>query len=300
MTKFETLQRYQLIEVLLQWEGEFCSNHLCEYFGLGRPQVSKIVKTYQKDISDTNFTYCNTRKRHLASATFTPYLTQGKVDEYLDFVQRLSAHNKTAAHNVFCLPNAEFLPMPRFAIEPEIFKGINRAIANNLRIDVDYRSVNAPNKDGRIIVPHAIAHSGVRWHVRAYCEKNQDFRDFVLTRFVGEVIEEGPAKIDSTEDINWHTMVDVVIVPHPYLTEAQQAVVARDYGMTDGQRVLTVRASLLTYLLKMLQLNLTDDIPDATQGETEGEALSDEDKQQIGKAKQVMVANREALQKWGF
>ena len=34
MTKFETRQRYQLIEVLLQWEGEFCSNHLSDYFGL--------------------------------------------------------------------------------------------------------------------------------------------------------------------------------------------------------------------------------------------------------------------------
>lgn len=117
---------------------------------------------------------------------------------------------------------------------------------------------------------------------------------------MGEVIEEGPATVDSTKDVNWHTMVDVVIVPHPYLTEAQQAVVARDYGMTDGQRILTVRASLLTYLLKMLHLNLTDDAPDSIQDEAEFEVLSDEDKQQIGKAKQVMVANREALQRWVF
>ena len=292
MTKFETLQRYQLIEVLLQWEGAFCSNHLSDYFGLGRPQVSKVINTYLSDINATNFTYDAKRKRHIATDTFTPIVTQGSVDEYLDFVHRLSAHNTTLADSVFCLPNAEFLPMPRFAIEPEIFKGINRAIAQQSRIEVDYRSVNAPNKDGRIITPHAIAHSGVRWHVRAYCEKNHDFRDFVLTRFVGEVVEEGPSEISPADDKAWHTLVDVEIVPHPYLTEEQQAVVARDYGMTDGKRVLEVRASLLTYLLKMLQLNIHE--------EMSNEAMDDETKQKEGKAKQVMVANRDELKRWVF
>ena len=292
MTKFETHQRYQLIEVLLQWEGEFCSNHLTDYFGLGRPQVSKVIKTYQSEVCETNFTYDNARKRHVATSTFTPFVTQGVVDEYLGFVRRLGTHNQNAPQQVFCLPNAEFLPMPRFAIEPEIFKGINRAIANKLRIEVDYRSVNAPNKDGRIIAPHAIAYSGVRWHVRAYCEKNNDFRDFVLTRFVGEVVEEGPATTQSSEDVNWHTMVDVVIVPHPYLTPAQQAVVARDYDMKDGQRTIKVRASMLTYLVKMLQLDIHDTAPVLTP--------DDDAKQRKGKAKQVMVANREALQQWVF
>ena len=292
MTKFETRQRYQLIEVLLQWEGEFCSNHLSDYFGLGRPQVSKVIKAYQSEVCETNFTYDKARKRHVATSTFTPFVTLGAVDEYLDFVRRLGSHNQISPQQVFCLPNAEFLPMPRFGIEPEIFKGINRAIANKLRIEVDYRSVNAPNKDGRIITPHAIAHSGVRWHVRAYCEKNHDFRDFVLTRFVGEVAEEGPSEINPADDKAWHTLVDVEIVPHPYLTEEQQAVVARDYGMTDGKRVLEVRASLLTYLLKMLQLNIHEEVSD--------EALDDEARQREGKAKQVMVANRDELKRWVF
>ena len=57
--------------------------------------------------------------------------------------------------------------------------------------------------------------------------------------------------------------------------------------MTDGKRVLEVRASLLTYLLKMLQLNIHEEVSD--------EALDDEARQREGKAKQVMVANRDEL-----
>jgi len=30
--------------------------------------------------------------------------------------------------------------------------------------------------------PHALGHNGARWHVRAWCEKNGDFRDFTLSR----------------------------------------------------------------------------------------------------------------------
>ena len=65
--------------------------------------------------------------------------------------------------------------MPRFGIEPEIFKGINRAIANKLRIEVDYRSVNAPNKDGRIITPSC---DSALWSALAcpsFIVKNQHF-----------------------------------------------------------------------------------------------------------------------------
>lgn len=37
----------------------------------------------------------------------------------------------------------------------------------------------------------------MRWHVRAYCEKNGDYRDFVLSRFRGE-----PELMD---DVSEHT-----------------------------------------------------------------------------------------------
>jgi hypothetical protein len=48
--------------------------------------------------------------------------------------------------------------------------------------------------------------------------------------------------------------VPVEIMPHPSLTESQQKVVAKDYGMKDGKAVLSVRCSMLFYVLKRLGL----------------------------------------------
>ena len=47
------------------------------------------------------------------------------------------------------------------------------------------RSIH-PNVEIRLIAPHTLVYTGMRWHVRAYCEKNGQYRDFVLSRLRGE------------------------------------------------------------------------------------------------------------------
>lgn len=37
----------------------------------------------------------------------------------------------------------------------------------------------------RLIAPHTLIYTGMRWHVRACCEKNRQYRDFVLSRLRG-------------------------------------------------------------------------------------------------------------------
>ena len=44
-------------------------------------------------------------------------------------------------------------------------------------------SFTTPDAETRLIAPHTLIYTGMRWHVRAYCEKNRDYRDFVLSRF---------------------------------------------------------------------------------------------------------------------
>lgn len=56
------------------------------------------------------------------------------------------------------------------------------------------------------------------------------------------------------QDALWQERFSVEIGPHPELTESQKAVVAKDYGMTSGSVVLTVRYAMLFYVLKRLGL----------------------------------------------
>lgn len=76
-----------------------------------------------------------------------------------------------------------------------------------------------PEAEIRLIAPHTLVYSGMRWHVRAYCDKNHDYRDFVLSRFRGvrelmdDLSENGRAK-DAvritlvnvvSEESRWHS-----------------------------------------------------------------------------------------------
>src|SRR5690625_5587511 len=65
-------------------------------------------------------------------------------------------------------------------------RGLVTAIRTQQRLEVDYVSLSNPNRQGRIIVPHTFVSTGLRWHLRAWCEKSQSYRDFVLSRFRGE------------------------------------------------------------------------------------------------------------------
>ena len=121
-------------------------------------------------------------------------------------------------------------------------------------MDIGYASVSNPEYEERIISPHSVVFSDLRWHVRAYCEKNQAFRDFVLSRFNGVFNDEGEATQLEEHDKNWNTWLDVVIEPDSRLNPAQKRIIEMDYQMENGQKTLCTRAALLMYLLQKLRV----------------------------------------------
>jgi predicted DNA-binding transcriptional regulator YafY len=155
------------------------------------------------------------------------------------------------------------------------------AAKDHLRVEVDYVSLNQPDREGRIIVPHTLVWTGLRWHVRGWCEKNQDYRDFVLSRFRGEPEVLGASDRTGASDEDWHTLVTIEIAPDPRLTADQQAVVAHDYGMTDGKWQLSVRAKLLPYLLQLLRLDPIKVMEDP-------------------RAQQIVIVNQTDVEAWLF
>jgi predicted DNA-binding transcriptional regulator YafY len=54
--------------------------------------------------------------------------------------------------------------------------------------------------------PHALGHNGARWHVRAWCERNTDFRDFTLSR-IAEVEWSREQAEPPIEDNDWEQWV---------------------------------------------------------------------------------------------
>jgi predicted DNA-binding transcriptional regulator YafY len=111
--------------------------------------------------------------------------------------------------------------------------------------------------------------------MRAFCHKNGDFRDFLLSRIL-EVETRYADQERSHEDHAWHHIVQLVLAPHPQLKAAHRGVIELDYGMRGGQCFLECRQALLFYVLQ--QLGLLE----------EGSAKSAE-------AQQIVLKNREKL-----
>jgi hypothetical protein len=123
------------------------------------------------------------------------------------------------------------------------------------RIELSYISMKSAVEEERIIVPHTLVCTPMRWHVRAYCEKHRDYRDFVLSRFRG-----APEIIDTSEhiaekDVLWNTFINIQIKPDGRLGQMQQDIIARDFDMTDGCLNVKTRAPLVEYMLRAFNID---------------------------------------------
>lgn len=279
--RWDLLVRYRYIETISLWEGRLTSRHLCDTFGIGRQQASKDLNRYLQEIAPGNLEYDSSLRGYRPTPTFRPRVTQGLADEYLHLMARNNELSNVFESLALNVANIEVLSLPVRDVRPEVLRPIVQAARDRQRLDVDYVSLHNPDREGRIIVPHTLVYSGLRWHVRAWCEKNQDYRDFVLSRFrdIPEPMGGSPHGVEGDDE--WNTWVELRVVPDPRLTPEQQAVVAADYGMQGGALVIRLRARLVPYALKLLHIE-------------PGEPLADP------LAQQVVVENRAALTPWLF
>ncbi len=247
--------RFRLLEIVLQWEGRLTTNHLCSAFDIGRQQASKDINRYINEFSPEGLEYDRQLKGYKPTANFRPQFSQGTVNEYLHLLHQDKAQTSMLSLMDLRYGHTEVLDVPSRHVDPAIVRGLVLAARNQLRVDVEYASLSTERQRGRNIVPHTLIYDGIRWHVRAYCEEKKDYLDFVMSRFRGV-----PDLLDTSEhgrehDSKWNTHVDVVIIPNPCLMPGQQAIIARDYAMQNGQLRFTRRLPLVHYALDRMQVS---------------------------------------------
>lgn len=279
--RWDLLLRYRFIETLVLWEGRLTTRHLCDTFGIGRQQASKDINNYIRDVGPGNLEYDKFLKGYKPTPGFAPRVTLGLADEYLHLMARNNELMNVFESLSLNVANVEVLSQPVRDVTPDVLRPIMQAARQQRRLEVDYVSLNHPDREGRIIVPHTLVYTGLRWHVRAWCEKNHGYRDFVLSRFRGtpDIMDESPHGVGA--DSEWNTRVLVRITADPRLSREQREVVEVDYGMRDGALEITTRARLVTYVLQLLRI--------------EPAALADDPT-----AQQIVLENRSELAPWLF
>lgn len=253
--RWDLLLRYRLIEVIALWEGRLTTNHLQRAFGIGRQQASKDINQYLAEFAPDNLEYDRSLKGYKPAAAFKPVFTRGQADEYLQMMH--AREDLSCAFEALDVRelNTEVLLPPSRDLRPAVLRPILQACREGLRVEIEYTSLNNPEPEYRVIQPHTVVHNGMRWHVRAWCEKNSDYRDFVLSRIMDKPEITLPGEQGADQDKAWQKSLTLKVVPDPRLSDAQQKVIARDYGMTRGALSILCRAAMANYIVQLLRLD---------------------------------------------
>ena len=248
-------QRLEFIEFRLFWEGSINRADLVGFFGISVPQASKDLALYQER-APGNLEYDKRSKRYVAADKFV--LRFLNPDPYVYLSQlRSVAEGAVPAHDSWIAgpPAAAAAVTPKRDIDLEVLRKVLDAVRGGNSIEVYYQSMNSkrPEPIWRRITPHAFGYDGFRWHVRAYCHLDSKFKDFLLPRILEVRGKDKPGLVGDA-DWHWNNYFDVIIGPHPDLTESQKQVVGKDYGFDHGRGVLPVRYAMLFYVLKRLGL----------------------------------------------
>ncbi|MDF3932201.1 helix-turn-helix transcriptional regulator [Pseudomonas citronellolis] len=277
--RWDLALRYRLIETVAWWEGRLTTGHLMQSFGISRQQASKDINTYIAEHAPKNLTYDKHLKGYVPSLRFSPKFIDHSASAYL----HLLSQNKERAPHIeglaLAYAHTEVLKVPDRSVQPEVLRPLLRACREGLRLECEYVSLANPVPETRLIAPHTLIYTGIRWHVRAFCEKNRDYRDFVLSRFRGEPDVLDASENGREEDTGWSSEVTVIIEPDPRLKPEQKAIVAQDYGMQQEQLLIPSRGALVQYVLQRYQID-----PNKIQAKAA--------------AQQIVVANLEELRQW--
>lgn len=239
-------QRLHLMELLLQWEGQIGNARLRHMLGLSSIRASQWLREFRE--SQPNWTLWNSITRSF-NATPEFYREKnsddsGSLAKYLSLVglpattDSENQHVVVAAFPDITTPN------------PYIFAVLSSASRMGRAVEVTYRSMRDPAPHKRIISPHSIIRAGRRWHVRAYCELNKQFRDYTLGRISHAVLLDQPAGSLIKDDKDWATEVPVKLIAHPGLSQEQQSVICFEYFKDTSSRTTTCRVPLVNYYIQ--------------------------------------------------
>ncbi|MEE5118297.1 WYL domain-containing protein [Pseudomonas alliivorans] len=277
--RWDLALRYRLIETVVWWEGRLTTGHLIQSFGISRQQASKDINTYMSEHAPKNLTYDKQLKGYVPSKNFKPLFIDDSASAYLHLLNQTHTRAPHVEGLALAYAHTMVLEVPDRTIRPEVLRPLLKACRDGEVIDIEYVSLANPKPETRLIAPHTLIYTGMRWHVRAYCEKNREYRDFVLSRLRGQPEFERKTENVIADDEDWNTTVAVIIEPDSRLKPEQKAIIEADFGMVDGVLLIQTRRALVKYVLQRFQIDPKKLDPKAS-------------------AQQIVVRNLDELKPW--
>lgn len=247
-------QRLEFIEFRLFWEGHVNRSDLMEQFGVSVNQASTDLNRYI-GFAPANMVYDKSARTYVPGPDYSPQFLKPDASRYLAQLRSLADGIMDSDDTWIAeLPSYDAAPTPVRGVNPTTLRSVVGAIRRNEALEVKYQSLSRPEPIWRWIAPHAIGFDGFRWHTRAFCQTDEVFKDFLLSRII-ETRETRASEVTDAADADWQELVTLEIGPHPELSDSQKQVIALDYGMQGGTAKISVRRALVYYSLKRLGLD---------------------------------------------
>lgn len=251
--KWATRQRLQYIEVMAYYTGVVTRADVAKAFGISDASATKDLKLYG-DLVPGNLFYSHSVFGFVPGEAFGAAFADLSPSAVLPVIagNLAVAAGPYGTDSIYGLA-AESLPLPARLPSQKVLSQITRAISGHRKLRASYRSLsNRESQDTRILEPHTLVNTGLRWHVRAYSEDTYDFRDFVLSRFEQAECLQVAAESGVQYDDDWVETVGLKLVPHAGLDARKRESLMLDYGAKDGIIELVVRRALIGYVLQRL------------------------------------------------
>ena len=240
-----TRDRIAHIDFTLLFKGEAVRADLVDRFSIAAAQATKDFTMY-RELAPGNIEYDQKLKLHKRGEAFAPLFEYDVVRTLATISQGYGDGFTGKVKPPLACEAPYHLNKPSLSIVAKVTEAIHKGKA----LSITYVSLSS-GETTREIVPHTLVDNGLRWHVRGFDRKHNEFRDFVLTRIKAAVVLEDSRLSEAeleTQDRQWNRFVELALVPHPRIEYSEA--IELDYGMTGGVLKVEIRAATAGYLLR--------------------------------------------------
>ena len=241
-----TRDRIAHIDFTLLFKGEAVRADLVDRFSIAAAQATKDFTMY-RELAPSNIKYDQKLKLHKRGEAFEPLFEYDVVRTLATISQGYGDGFTGKVKPPLACEAPYHLNKPNLSIVAKVTEAIHKGKA----LSINYVSLSS-GETTREIVPHTLVDNGLRWHIRGFDRKHNEFRDFVLTRIKAAVVLEGSTLSETeleTQDRQWNRFVELELVPHPRIEHSEA--IELDYGMKGGVLKVEIRAATAGYLLRL-------------------------------------------------
>lgn len=247
-------ERLSHIDFMVYFTGKVTRKDLMARFDLSQAVATRDLTLY-RELAPKNLVYDTSAKQYVIADHFTPLYEMSPFKCLSTLSEGFGDSLKTESE--FKVAYAKKLREPRL----DLVATVTRAISLGNPLIIRYFSKSSKGAADRVIVPHSIVDSGLRWHVRAYDRDKKRFADFVINRiFSATEVAGGKAYPSETleYDQEWLEEVDLVLQPHPSKSDVRE-IIELELGMIDGIFTQRVKKALVGYMLDSWNVDATPD-----------------------------------------